>query len=65
VDHRQGVALSPEALAVMQQILGGRLGEALNQGVGPVSFEVDHLATQAMEHHLERRLRSVRLLDRA
>ena len=26
--------------------------------------EVDHLAVRAMEHHLERRLRSVGLLDR-
>jgi hypothetical protein len=25
---------------------------------------VDHLATRVMEHHLERRLRSVGLLDR-
>jgi DNA repair protein RecO (recombination protein O) len=65
IDHRQGVAITPEAVLVLQQILGGRLGEALNQGLGPVSFEVDHLATQAMEHHLERRLRSVHLLDRA
>lgn len=64
-DHRQGVPVSPGAVAVLQQILGGRLGEALNRTVGAVAFEVDHLATNAMEHHLERRLRSVRLLDRA
>jgi hypothetical protein len=26
---------------------------------GPAVYEVDRLATRAMEHHLERRLRSV------
>lgn len=61
--HRQGNPISPEAVEVLRLILGGRLGEALNQPVGPVAFEVDNLATRAMEHHLERRLRSVHLLD--
>jgi DNA repair protein RecO (recombination protein O) len=62
---RRGTAVSPEALAIMQQILGGRLGAALNQPVSQATHEVEHLATRALEHHLERRLRSVSLLDRA
>jgi DNA repair protein RecO (recombination protein O) len=62
---RRGRALSPAALALMQQILGGRLGAALNEPPSPATHEVEHLATDAMEHHLERRLRSVSLLDRA
>lgn len=62
---RRGTAISPEALALMRRILGGQLGAALNEPASPVTHEVDHLATQAMEHHLERRLRSVTLLDRA
>jgi DNA repair protein RecO (recombination protein O) len=56
---RRGVAISPEALDLLRLVLGGRLGEALASPVGPATFEVAGLATSAMEHHLERRLRSV------
>jgi DNA repair protein RecO (recombination protein O) len=62
--HRQGTALSGEAVVVLQDILGGRLGAALGQAQGPVVSEVDHLAIRALEHHLERRLRSVTALHR-
>jgi DNA repair protein RecO (recombination protein O) len=62
--HRQGQAVSPEAVAVLQDVLGGRLGTALNERRGPVVSEVDHLAIRALEHHLERRLRSVTALHR-
>ena len=63
-DHRMGVALSPEALVLLADILGGRLGQALNQPPSPATTEVEHLATRSLEHHLERRLRSVAILDR-
>jgi DNA repair protein RecO (recombination protein O) len=63
--HRQGPAVSAEAVAVLQDILGGRLGAALGHAQGPVVAEVDHLAIRALEHHLERRLRSVMALHRA
>ena len=62
---RRGRAISPAALTLMQMVLGGQLGAALNEPSSPATHEVDHLATEAMEHHLERRLRSVTLLDRA
>jgi DNA repair protein RecO (recombination protein O) len=62
--HRQGAAVSGEAVVVLQDILGGRLGAALGQAQGPVVAEVDHLAIRALEHHLERRLRSVTALHR-
>jgi DNA repair protein RecO (recombination protein O) len=62
---RRGAALTPEALGLLRQVLGGRLGAALAAPPSPATAEVDHLATRAVEHHLERRLRSVRLLDRA
>jgi DNA repair protein RecO (recombination protein O) len=62
--HRQGPALSPEAVDVLQHALGGRLGTALNETRGPVVSEVDHLVVRAVEHHLERRLRSVTALHR-
>ena len=62
VDHRQGPAVSPDAVAVLQDILGGRLAAALDETRGPVVSEVDHLAVRAFEHHVERRLRSVSTL---
>lgn len=64
-DCRRGRAISADALALMQMILNGQLGAALNEPASAATHEVDHLATEAMEHHLERRLRSVTLLDRA
>src|SRR5690606_15481760 len=60
--HRVGPAISSEALALLQDILGGRLGSALNEPPSPTTREVDQLATRALEHHLERRLRSIALL---
>jgi len=57
--HRVGVAVSAEALRLLQDILGGRLGAALNEQPSPATAEVDQLATRALEHHLERRLKSV------
>ncbi|MGH9209947.1 MAG: DNA repair protein RecO [Acidimicrobiales bacterium] len=63
--HRQGVAISPDALEIVRQILGGQLGSALNQPPSAATAEVDHLAVKVLEHHLERRLRSVSSLHRA
>ncbi len=60
--HRLGPALSQDAVAVLQDILGGRLGSALNERRPPVVSEVDHLVVRALETHLERRLRSVNAL---
>ena len=61
--HRRGTRVSPEAVELLQQILGGRLSQALTAPASPATHEVDHLATRVMEHHLERRLRSVGLLE--
>jgi DNA repair protein RecO (recombination protein O) len=61
-EHRRGIGVSPEAVEVLRLVLGGRLGEALNAPPGPVCSEVEALATRTLEHHLERRLRSVQLL---
>lgn len=62
-EHRRGTRLSAEAVELLQQILGGRLGQALAAPASSATHEVDHLATRVMEHHLERRLRSVGLFD--
>ena len=61
--HRRGTRVSPEAVELLQQILGGRLARALEAPASPATHEIDHLATRVMEHHLERRLRSVGLLE--
>lgn len=62
---RRGVALSPEALALMRRILGGGLAGVLAETDPPGWHEVSTLASRALEHHLERRLRSLGVLDRA
>ena len=61
--HRAGANISADALGLLRDILGGRLGSALNEGASAATVEIDHLATRSMEHHLERRLRSVAILD--
>ena len=60
---RKGAPISDAAVALLRLILGGHLGAALNEPPSPATEEVEHLATRAMEHYLERRLRSVSLLD--
>ncbi len=62
---RRGPAVSGDAVALLQDVLGGRLAAALAAPAGPATHEVDHLATRLMEHHLERRLRSVGVLERS
>ena len=61
---RKGPVLGNGALDVMRQILGGRLGAALNEPMSPVTDEVDQLATRLLEHHLDRRLCSIGVLGR-
>lgn len=58
------VALSADGLALVRRVLGGELAVALAEPPSRATAEVDRLATRALEHHLERRLRSVKILDR-
>ncbi|MCB1000059.1 MAG: DNA repair protein RecO [Acidimicrobiales bacterium] len=60
---RSGASLSPDALAVMRMILGGRLNEALDLPASPITHEVAAHANRALEHHLERRLRTVAMFE--
>ena len=60
---RSGTALSEEALSIMRMILGGRLNDALDLPESPAVREVASLATRALEHHLERRLRTVAMFE--
>ncbi len=58
--HRSGRHMSPAALALLRRILGGDLAAVLAAPPGPGADEVAELATEAMEAHLDRRIRSVR-----
>lgn len=62
--HRQGNPISPDAVALVQRILGGQLGAVLREPPSPASAEVDRLAVRVLEYHLERRLKSVSSLPR-
>lgn len=57
---RRGRPVSAEALGLVRRILGGSLGQVLRDGRPECAEEVASLATEAMEAHLDRRLRSVR-----
>jgi len=57
---RRGRALSPDGLSLLRRTLGGGLAGVLAEPRSPVTDEVTTLATEAMEAHLDRRLRSVR-----
>ena len=58
--HRSGRPLSPDALALVRRILGGDLAAVLSEPAPSAADEVAELATEAMEAHLDRRIRSVR-----
>jgi DNA repair protein RecO (recombination protein O) len=62
-EHRQGRPVSPEAIALIRRILEGGLSGALNEPGSPVTAEVAALAAWSIEQHLERRLRSLHVLD--
>lgn len=60
---RSGSAISPASLALMRDILGGRLVHALAQPESPTTHEVSSLATKALEFHIERRLKAVAMFE--
>lgn len=60
---RRGSPISADALDLLRRILGGGLADALNEPPGPASVELEHLANRSLEYHLERRLRSLGVLD--
>jgi DNA repair protein RecO (recombination protein O) len=61
---RTGSSISAGALTVMRDILGGRLNQALTLEESPTTHEVGTLATRALEHHIERRLKAVAMFER-
>jgi DNA repair protein RecO (recombination protein O) len=60
---RRGAAITPAAIDLLRRILGGDLVGALAEPASGATHEVEVLAIRAMEHHLERRLRAVSLLE--
>ena len=60
---RSGAPLSEEALELMRMILGGRLNDALAAPSSRATHEVSTHATKALEHHIERRLRTVAMFE--
>jgi DNA repair protein RecO (recombination protein O) len=60
---RTGAPISAGALEVMRMILGGRMNEALDLPADSTTHEVTGHATRALEHHLERRLRTVAMFE--
>jgi DNA repair protein RecO (recombination protein O) len=56
---RRGRSLSTDGLMLLRRTLGGGLAGVLDEPRSPITDEVTALATEAMESHLDRRLRSV------
>lgn len=59
----RGTRLSADALDLLRRTLGGDLVAVLAEPGSPAGHELEHLATRALEHHTERRMRSVGLLS--
>ncbi|MDA3017020.1 MAG: hypothetical protein O2841_03175, partial [Actinomycetota bacterium] len=60
---RSGVTISSDAFKIIQSIVGGQLNHALSLPESAATREVSDLATKCMEHHLERRLKSVAVFE--
>lgn len=59
-----GLPLSAKALEILQLMIGGRMNEALSLEESSAVNEVNRLAMEAIEIHLERRLKSLGVFDR-
>lgn len=59
-----GLPVSAAAMEILAEILGGRVRDALSRAESTATSEVSVLAMDAMEAHLERRLRSLGGIDR-
>lgn len=60
---RSGQAISPGALTILREVLGGQLVHALAREESPLTHEVSSLATRALEFHIERRLKAVAMFE--
>lgn len=53
------IGTNPDCLALLRRVFGGGLADALREPAGPAVGQVNSLATTALEHHVERRVKSV------
>ena len=60
---RSGAAISAGALALLRDILEGRLNEASAAEESSLTHEVSSLATRAFEYQVERRLRAAAMFE--
>jgi DNA repair protein RecO (recombination protein O) len=60
---RSGQAISPGALTILREVLGGQLVQALARDESPITHEVSSMATRALEFHIERRLKAVAMFE--
>lgn len=61
---RRGSAISAEALTLLRRVLGGDLVRVLKEDPTPAAYELEQLADESLEFHLERRLKARRALER-
>ena len=59
-NDRRGIALDPDAIALMRQMLGGELAVALREPPSAATAEAEAVAIGLVEHHIERRLKAAR-----
>jgi DNA repair protein RecO (recombination protein O) len=59
---QRGQAVGAATLDLVRRILGGDLAAVLREPTSPAAGEVERLAILAVEHHLDRRLRTPRSL---
>jgi DNA repair protein RecO (recombination protein O) len=57
-----GRPVTPDGLDLLRRMLGGGLNGVLAETPGPAAHEIEHLGVRALEHHVERRMRSTVLL---
>lgn len=60
---RSGTAVSPGAIGILRDVLGGRLNQVLGHEESPLTYEVAAIATRCFEGHVERRLRTVAIFE--
>ena len=59
-NDRRGIALDPDAITLMRQMLGGELVTALREPASAATAEAEAVAIGLVEHHIERRLKAAR-----
>ncbi len=59
-----GSRVSQDAMRLLHMIVDGQVSAALKEPPSPATYEVEKLATSAMEFVLERRLKAGRVLDK-